>query len=68
MDARTLKKQLRAEMLLQYEGIFININDDDQEEYMASIMGYEMPLTQNQKDRFRRVMRTIVTEALARAG
>ena len=63
-----MKKQLRAEMLLQYEGIFININDDEQEEYMASIMGYEMPLTQNQKDRFSRVMRTIVTEALDRAG
>ena len=62
-----MKKQLRAEMLLQYEGIFINMNDDDQEESMAFIMGLEMPLTQNQKDRFRRVMRTLVTEALDRA-
>tara|TARA_Y100001937_G_scaffold78576_1_gene106540 strand:- start:202 stop:408 length:207 start_codon:yes stop_codon:yes gene_type:complete len=68
MNARTLKKQLRAEMLLHYEGMFIQMDDDEQEEDMACIMGLEMPLTQNQKDRFRRVMQTIVTEALDRAG
>lgn len=68
MDARTLKKELRAEMLLQYQGTFMSRGIDETEEDIASIMQLEIPLSQTEIDRFFRVMDEIVNEALRKAG
>jgi len=68
MDARTLKIELRADMLNQYQALFTNLDPDAQEEDMARIMGLERPLTQTQINRFERVMDQLVNEALRKAG
>jgi len=68
MDARELKKQLLAEMLIQYQGIWDNMDPDAQEEGMSYLMDIERPLTEAAKNRYIRVMNEIVDQAMAKAG
>ena len=71
MDARELKKQLLAEMLLQYQGIFSNQSDEDQRQEAAFVMDIDYQedgITEAAFARYIRVMDKLVDDALAKAG
>jgi hypothetical protein len=68
MDRRELKKQLLAEMLMQYRGIWDSMDPDAQEEGMALTMDMERPLSKAAINRYIRVMNEIVDQAATKAG
>ena len=71
MDARELKKQLLAEMLLQYQGIFSSQSDEDQRREAAFVMDIDYQedgISEAAFARYIRVMDKLVDDAMAKAG
>ena len=71
MDARELKKQLLAEMLLQYQSIWDQQDEDAKKESAAILMDidyYEDGISDAAYARYVRVMDKLVDDAMAKAG
>jgi hypothetical protein len=71
MDARELKKQLLADMLLQYQSIW-DQQDEDAKRYSAALLmdidPDQQEITEAQYNRYVRVMDQLVETAMAKAG
>ena len=71
MNARELKKQLLAEMLVQYQSIWDQQDEDAKKESAASLMDidyYEDGISDAAYARYVRVMDKLVDDAMAKAG
>ena len=71
MNARELKKQLLAEMLIQYQSIWDQQDDDAKRESAALLMDIDPMITKLSDaayNRYLRVMNQLVDDAMKKAG
>mgnify|MGYP003134970811 CR=1 FL=1 len=71
MNARELKKQLLAEMLIQYQSIWDQQDEDAKRESAALLMDIDPMITKLSDaayNRYLRVMNQLVDDAMKKAG